>query len=395
MGATSQPKTQTAVVCSRAQDSAEAARALGKELRAEFGNMPPDAVVLFSAARHDAATLLRVLKESCNPTIIVGCSSAGEFTNDMLGEGHVCALAIRSSEMTFAAGISRKLCEDREATAREIVSHFNQARGVPRAYAAALVLSDGLAGHADELVEHMTSLTGGNHQFFGGGAGDDSRYSRTEVFLNDEVATGAAVSLEVLSSKPIGVGVCHGWRPVGKLFRVTEARGNVLVSLNAEPAVDAIAAHADRTGQAFDRADPMPFFLHNVLGIEMDEGFRLRVPLAANADRSILCAAEVPEGACISMMTTDVLSARNAAATATHAALAQLNGHPANAALFFDCSTTRLRMGRDFAEELAAVKEALGPVPLAGCNTYGQLARTEGQFSGFHNCTAVVCVLPA
>lgn len=30
----------------------------------------------------------------------------------------------------------------------------------------------------------------------------------------------------------------------------------------------------------------------------------------------------------------------------------------------------------------------------AGCNTYGQIARAEGQFSGFHNCTAVVCVIP-
>jgi hypothetical protein len=30
----------------------------------------------------------------------------------------------------------------------------------------------------------------------------------------------------------------------------------------------------------------------------------------------------------------------------------------------------------------------------AGCNTFGQIARGEGQFSGFHNCTAVVCIIP-
>jgi hypothetical protein len=40
------------------------------------------------------------------------------------------------------------------------------------------------------------------------------------------------------------------------------------------------------------------------------------------------------------------------------------------------------------------VQEELGEVPYAGFNTYGQIAQSAGQFSGFHNCTAVVCVLP-
>ena len=390
----SQPKTQAAVVCSRAEDSAEAARALGKQLRTEFGNLPPDVVILFSASRHDASVLLRGLHESCSPKIIVGCSSAGEFTNDMLGEGHVCALGIRSSDLTFAAGMSRKLAEDRDAAAQEIVAHFNQSADSISAYSAALVLTDGLAGHADELIERLTYLTGGNHLFFGGGAGDDTKFRRTEVFLNQEVATGAAVALEIRSSKPIGVGVRHGWYPASKPMRVTEARGSVLVSLNAMPAVEAITLHAEKTGQTFDPADPRPFFLHNILGIDIGDGFRLRVPLALQKDGSVLCAAEIPEGASLCIMATDAVSARQAATAATEAAMRQLNGHPANAALFFDCVSTRLRMGQQFCDELTAVKEALGPIPLAGCNTYGQLARSEGQFSGFHNCTAVVCVLP-
>jgi hypothetical protein len=94
-------------------------------------------------------------------------------------------------------------------------------------------------------------------------------------------------------------------------------------------------------------------------------------------------------------MATDKAAARQAATTAANAAVSQLRGHPPNAALFFDSVATRLRMGQEFGDELAAVQAALGPIPLAGCNTYGQVARSEGQFSGFHNCTAVVCVLPA
>jgi hypothetical protein len=64
-------------------------------------------------------------------------------------------------------------------------------------------------------------------------------------------------------------------------------------------------------------------------------------------------------------------------------------------ALVLDCAATRIRMGADFGAELQAVKGALGSVTFAGFTSVGQIARADGQFNGFHNCTAVVCVLPA
>ena len=51
-------------------------------------------------------------------------------------------------------------------------------------------------------------------------------------------------------------------------------------------------------------------------------------------------------------------------------------------------------MGKDFGVELQSVQDVLKGATFAGCNTYGQVARAEGQFSGFHNCTAVVCAIP-
>jgi hypothetical protein len=87
-------------------------------------------------------------------------------------------------------------------------------------------------------------------------------------------------------------------------------------------------------------------------------------------------------------------SAADAAADATQSALSKLNGVEASVALFFDCAATRLRLGGNFLTEVDRVQKILGPTPLAGCNTYGQIARSEGQFTAFHNCTAVVCILP-
>jgi len=138
----------------------------------------------------------------------------------------------------------------------------------------------------------------------------------------------------------------------------------------------------------------MPFFLHNVLGIDTGDGYKLRVPLAINEDGSVSFAAAVPAGATVRLMSTGANSAADAARQATMAALDGLRGARHAGSLLFDCAATRLRLGRGFDGELAAVAATLDSHNFAGCNTYGQIARAEGQFSGFHNCTAIVCAIP-
>ncbi len=108
-----------------------------------------------------------------------------------------------------------------------------------------------------------------------------------------------------------------------------------------------------------------------------------------------MCASNIPKGATISFMKSTASSSVLAAKTAVDTALSNLNGRKAGAALFFDCVATRLRMGKEFGLELETLENSLGSeTKLAGCNTYGQIARVDGQFSGFHNCTAVVCIFP-
>jgi len=386
--------TETAVVWTDKDDSRDAGASLGEQISTELKQQPPDALILFISPKYDVTQLLEAVQAACRPKVMMGCSSAGEFTSDSQGVGQASAVAIRSTEMRFACGIGRGLQADRAAVARKIVGAFDGTGKNAAGYSSALVLTDALAGHADDLIEDLTLLTGGNYQFFGGGAGDDANFRRTQVFCGTEVASDAAVALEILSTKPVGVGVRHGWSPASKPMRVTESVGGRLVSMNAIPAIELFEDHARATGQSFDPKDPMPFFLHNILGIDTGQGYKLRVPLAVHEDGSVSCAAEIPTGATVCIMSTDSVSASEAAASATREALQRLNGNEPKVALFFDCVATRLRLGRDFGSELKAVEQVLGPARFAGCNTYGQVARAEGQFSGFHNCTAVVCILP-
>jgi hypothetical protein len=93
-------------------------------------------------------------------------------------------------------------------------------------------------------------------------------------------------------------------------------------------------------------------------------------------------------------MTIKPDASMEAAKAATKKAMEQLKGNKPNVGLFFDCVATRLRLGNSFDFELEAVKNAFNPTKFVGCNTHGQVARMDGQFSGFHNCSAVVCIIP-
>ena len=386
--------TKAAVAQTSLSSSQDAANDLGAQIVSQLAGEPPDALILFASSKYEYSRLLEGLQLACRPKILVGCSSAGEFTSEAQAEGSACAVALQSAEMQFAAGIGRQLRASRAGAAKQVLSSFQGLVNHDYLYRSALVLTDALAGHTDELVEQLTLLTAGTYQFFGGGAGDDAKFQRTHVFCGTEAVPDAAVALEILSNKPLGIGVGHGWQPASAAMRVTEAEGMRLVSLNAVPAAEAFEEHAEVTGQAFDEADPIPFFLHNVIGIETGRGHRLRVPLAVNPDESITCAADIPTGATVRLMNASGSSTSTAAAQAARAAVQQLGGNRPKVALFFDCVATRLRMGKEFGFELSAVQNVLGSATYVGCNTYGQIARAEGQFNGFHNCTAVVCVIP-
>ena len=314
------PMTQSTVVGTDIPDASEAGIFLGTHIDQTFSGASPDVVILFASSQYDNAVLLKAIQGTCHPGLLVGCSSAGEFTSDRHGTQSAVAVALRSSEMEFAAGLGRGLSSDQAAVGAQIVCSFRKPGSHSFRYHTALVFADALSGYTDELIEQLALLTAGDCQMVGGGAGDDAQFQRTHVFFGTEAHTDAAVALEILSNKPVGIGVSHGWQPVGRPLRVTEAAGTRLVSLNAIPVAEIFADHAESTGQKFDTSDPLPFFLHNILGIDTGAGYKLRVPLAVEADGSIVCAAAIPQGALVYIMSTTGPAASTAAESAVAAA---------------------------------------------------------------------------
>ncbi|HYN82305.1 MAG TPA: FIST N-terminal domain-containing protein [Gemmatimonadaceae bacterium] len=382
-------------IASTALRNEAAGEHLATQISEKFNGESPDALLVFASPGNAYEALLTALADGCHPKAMIGCSSAGEFTTETSGTGLTSAIAVRAPDMKFSASLARRISNDRADAAAQLVNGFSGLASAEFRFRTAIILVDALAGHTEDLIEELTVATGGMYQFVGGGAGDNADFKSTHVFMGSDAHSNAAVALEILSNKPIGIGARHGWSPAGDPLRVTEADQSCVVSLNVSPAAEAFEAHAATTHQSFDRTDPMPFFLHNIVGMKSDDGHKLRVPLGVSTEGGVTFAAEVPAGATAQIMSTQVASASAAAAEAVRDAVKQVedSGNKPSGAIFFDCVATRLRLGDDFGDELDTVAREL-EAPFAGFNSYGQIVRADGQFSGFHNCTAVVCVFP-
>lgn len=386
--------TKTVSAFSRIKNPAEAGKELAAQISCQIDK--PNAIIVFLGGDYDLAPLLGLLTEQFPNAQVVGCSSAGEVGSEHTGKDGASALAIHSTDMLFSAGLVTDISKDAEQAALRLLTGFRGFQENQYRYRTALVLCSATNGLTEEIITALHLETGGKYRFFGGGAGSGIEEASTQakVFMDGEVKSDAAVALEILSTRPIGIGVRHGWTAATGPMRVTSSHGTVVESLNAIAAAEIFKRHALTTGQELDPLAPHSFFVQNAVGMRLDSGYKLRLPIALLDNDAIAFSAEIPNGAAISIMCTTDQSSTNAARIATQEAINQLSSYKASGALLFDSAATGWRMGEIFHEAVEAVQETLGEVPLCGCNVMGQIATLKDQFSGYHNCSAVVCVFP-
>ena len=137
---------------------------------------PPNIVILFAAPQYNHGELLQALKQSSRAALIVGCSSAGEFTSHVQGTGLACAIALYSTEMSFSLGLGRDLSKDCTAAAESVVAAFQPSSLWNYQYHTLMLLADALSGCIEDTAQKLTLLTGGSYEIFGGGAGDNAQF---------------------------------------------------------------------------------------------------------------------------------------------------------------------------------------------------------------------------
>lgn len=376
----------------------EAGAALADNLGKALAGDEPQLVLVFASTTQPLADVSSALTARFPNAAVLGASTAGEFTERGDGKQGVVACAI-SGGLRVNGGIGRGLSADPERAVREAFGNApGEIEGFP--HRSALMLLDPLTGRGEEAVLIAGAMLGADVPLAGGAAGDDLHMKQTHVACGGAVESDAVVLAVVHSSAPFGLGVSHGHRPLSESMKVTRASGSTVFEINGRPAWEVWAEQtrtsADKRGVDPDKLpeDQIgPYLLRYEAGLPAGAELKIRAPLSRGEDGSLGFACAIPEGAELriteSVPEAQIESARRAARQAHAQAGSKLAG-----AVVFDCICRNLILGDRFGEAVDSISAELGGVPLAGFETYGEIALAAGDMSGFHNTTTVVLAIP-
>lgn len=371
------------------------------ELTDGLGGESPVLVCVFAAIEHSLERVLSAASERWPGAVVIGCSSAGEFTEAAEAKQAITGFAL-AGDFQVRAGFSTGLTDNPERAVSEAAQALPAGvSGYP--CRTAILLLDPLSGQGEEATLLAASIleNDGPIRLVGGAAGDDLSMQQVSVGVGPQAASDALALAMIYSKRPFGIGVRHGHRTLSGALTVTKAAGNTVHEIDGQPAWDVWREHTREAAAArgidVDNIDEQSiggFLLTYEASLASGDEIKVRAPLVRGEDGSLSFATGIPQGAVIRITQSDATAQLDSAREAAELAGAQLEGQPAAGALVFDCICRNLILEKDFHGAVAAMSEALGGVPISGFETYGEIALDVGDMSGFHNTTSVVLAIP-
>jgi hypothetical protein len=373
------------------------AQAAGIALEGLQGAAPSFGFV-FSSPSLALSDCLRSAAQVARGARLIGCTTAGEFTERGLAHGGVVVMLV-STDSPHLVHVAQGVSGAAEGAARSLCDGFHKmaesARQKGHVCSTTVTLVDGLSGAGERFVESIVENTQALHQVVGGAAGDEGKFQATHVGDPERAGSDMAAAIHVFSRSPWGVGIGHGLEPTTAKMRVTRAKANVVYEIDGRPAFAVYEEHARKRGVTLSPASAGEYLIANELGIIVaGKVTRARAPLSVGKDGSLTCAAEVPQGAHVAILDGRPDAMVAAARQAATEALQNLQGQPPAGVLLFDCVCRGIILKDGFQREIDAVRGVMGEVPVAGFLTYGEIASYSGRIESWHNTTAVAVAIP-
>ena len=321
--------------------------------------------------------------------VAAGCSTAGEILGTNVSDESIAVLCVNFAGTRVRA---------HTVTVTDAAASHEAAATLGRRLAApdlrhVLVLSDGLQVNGTALTNGFRSVLPAEVHVTGGLAGDGSNFKRTIAGLGRDIGPGRVVAVGFYGDKiRLNHGSAGGWEAFGPRRLVTGSVGNVLLTLDGQPALPLYKTYLG------ERAAGLPatglLFPLELLATKTAEHGLVRTILAIDeAKQSLTFAGDIPEGHYVRLMKANTDALVGGAESAGRLALTVAD--PAGSfAVLVSCVGRRLVMGQRIEEEVEAVLDQIGrDVPAAGFYSYGEICPSGRVHScELHNQTMTLTV---
>lgn len=363
-----------AIGWSTSSNAAAAGHVAARLAASQLGRQRVRCVVVFGSSWFDQSRLLAGVRSVFKTSLLIGGSTAGEITPEG-PKSHGCVvLGLAEDGFAFSIGASPGIRDDPRLAGYEAAHQaLEQFQG--RSRSGFLMFGDGLATGYAEVVKGIQEVLGTSSLVTGGLMGDDLRFTMTSQYASDQVLNHGLAGLLLGGQCAIGVGLAHGFAPIGKPLQITRAGGNILRELNGQPASLVYEDYFGPSLRSPEQEGLSRRLIAYPLGLQLESSgeFLLRHILAFGNDGSLVCTGEVTEGEWAQLMMGSKELALEAAERAAQEAIQHL---PSPAlVLVLDSALRKRLLGPDANVEIARIRHVVGSaVPLGGCYTYGEHA---------------------
>ncbi len=400
---------------------ADARRAAVAAAGQALAGRTPALLVVTGGAGRDPAELAAGIGRVAPGVPMIGGNVGGDLGREGSSTGRVLVLALGGGGFTVATAcgeVGLAAGSPPGAAGLGVAEAAEQAAAClsrigDRAHQVLLMLSDASIGDQQEVLRGAYRTAGAGVPLVGGACPVPADGGSAWQLHDGRVVRGAVVAAALGSTGPFGIGVGHGWEPVGDPMLVTESSGNVVHGLDDQPALarylqrlpvpgPVTSRSADGVGgRPFDAAAFVRAAALHPLGLRRRHGALIRSVLRAEPGTgSLVCAAEVPQGALVWLMHGSASSVLDGMDQACEQALAGVGPAGAVGLLAFDCVARQRTLatgpaagtgtaGGGLEQEAVRFAAHARGVPFGGVYTAGEIARVQG-LSGFHNKTVAV-----
>jgi hypothetical protein len=348
-----------------------------QQARQEIGGEGIHLAIVFSSIDFAHSKTISTINTALGSVPVIGCTSAAIIANQGIFKHGIAIMLLHFSEGTYFNAASVKgitgtnAAEAGNELGEKLLYGFKEMRRD-----LGMVFSDGLLDDSNGFMQGLQERLGISFPIVGASASDNLLFLRTYLYCNQEINTNAACGIVWGGKLSFGLGVKHGWKPLGKPRHVTKASGNVVYEIDGAPAAklyeEYFACDMKRLKKELKRISILyPIGVY----IAGEEEYLLRNILAIHDDGSIVCHGNVPTDSLIRLMIGTKESCLDAVKQAAQETKKGLFARKSDFVFVFDSISRYILLGRQAYKELDIMKEEFGPqTRILGFYTYGEQA---------------------
>lgn len=350
----------------------------------------PTLAVVFISLKQDREAICSLLNN--HRIQIFGTTTSGEFINSEISEGGIAIMLLDLDPAFFRL----VFLETNAGSAYEVSKQLGETGRSSFDQAAFIVASGWLYTDGEQIIRGIEEGYQKEPAIFGGMAGDDLALSGPVVFTYGKSSITGLVALIFDADKVevTGIATC-GWKPIGITKTVTKSEGNVVYTIDDQPAFDLVIKYL---GLNTDEMNAINNTVVNLgayypLQLERDNAPPvMRTAMLGNKeDRSLICAGNVPQGAKVRFSLPPDFDVIDTVVEECTGLKTDTQGN-ADAVIMFSCISRYLSFGVMTSEEIERVMQVWN-APFIGYFCYGEFGKSKRGKHEFHNNTCCVVVL--